>query len=78
MKKYKNLEPKKGPGPGPLGAHIVKEQKTKKNKHEKIQMMEIIQNIHKNDGIDHNFNMVLSILNINNSINTNFSPACSL
>ena len=45
---------------------------------QKIQMTEIILRIHKNDGIDYNFNMVLSILNINNSINTNFSPACSL
>ena len=39
----------------------------------KVQMNEISQNIHKNDGIDHNFNMVLSILNIENIFNTNFS-----
>ena len=44
----------------------------------KIQMTEISQNIHKNDGIDHNFNMVLSILNIKNIYNTNFSPGISL
>ena len=50
----------------------------KKQKTQKVQMTEIIQNIHKNDGIDHNFNMVLSILNIKNIYNTNFSPGISL
>ena len=53
----------------------MSEQKKLKNK--KVQMTEIIQNIHKNDGIDHNFNMVLSILNIKNIYNTNFSPGYS-
>ena len=41
-------------------------------------MTEISQNIHKNDGIDHNFNMVLSILNMENIFNTNFSRGISL
>ena len=41
-------------------------------------MIEISQNIHKKYGIDHNFNMVLSILNIKNIYNTNFSPGYSL
>ena len=41
-------------------------------------MSEISQNIHENNGIDHNFNMVLSILNIQNIYNTNFSPGYSL
>ena len=44
-----------------------------KTRTEKIQMSEISQNIHGNNGIDHNFNMVLSILNIKNSINAKFS-----
>ena len=41
-------------------------------------MSAIGQNIHENNGIDHNFNMVLSILNIKNIYNTNFSPGYSL
>ena len=41
-------------------------------------MSEISQNIHENNGIDHNLNIVLSILNIKKSINANFSPGYSL
>ena len=56
----------------------IRHKQRTKTKNEKIRMSQISQHIHENNGIDHNFNMVLSILNIKNSINTNFSPGYSL